>query len=87
MPRTRKARLTDIAEIATSLPEVTREGDARPSYAVRGKGFVSAREPRKDALVEGTGERLAEVITDAWIAVAPKRVTALWLADRGGGRP
>lgn len=138
MPRTRKARLTDIDEIATSLPEVTHEGDARRSYAMRGKGFVSAREPRKDAVDENTGERLtdvlvfrvadahdkeavlqssgpwfttphfdgynavllqesrigemtraelAEVITDAWIAVSPQRVAARWLADRGGGRP
>lgn len=53
----------DLDGIAMALPEVTREGtDELPSYAVRGKGFVTWRGPRKDAVEPDTGERMPDVI-------------------------
>lgn len=132
----RRARVDDLHEIAMNLPGVTLEtswGD-RPTYKVKGKGFLIFREPRADAIDPGTGDRmddvvvfmvpdqtdkdalvaedgpffttahfnghnavllrqrdlgrisrdeLAEVIADAWLACAPKRLAASWLAERG----
>jgi len=127
----RPARPEDVAEICLALPEAeatTSWGD-RPTYAVRTKGFVLYRGPRKDAvdehgdrltdvilirtpdladkeaLVQGDGPffttdhftgyaavllreseigrlsraELAEVITDAWLSVAPKRLAKAFL--------
>jgi hypothetical protein len=58
----RKARLTDIRDLALALPEVTESDGERPAYAVRGKTFAWFREPRKDALDPDTGERMDDVI-------------------------
>jgi hypothetical protein len=133
MARSRKARLTDIDEIALALPEVTRDprSGGRPSFAVRGKTFAFARGPHKDAYDPTTGEpyddvlafwctaedkesmvsdgespwfttphwngynavlllerdlgritraELREVITDAWLVRAPKRLAASFIA-------
>lgn len=131
MPTSRAARPEDVADICSELPEVeatTSWGD-RPTYAVRKKGFVVYRGPRKDA-VDEHGERLpdvilfrtpdaadkealvqadgpffttdhfagynavlvqesrlgevsraelAEIITDAWLSVAPKRLAREFL--------
>ena len=135
MPRARKARSSDIDEIAGGFPDVERSGplDERPSYTVNGKDFIVRRGPRKDAVDPATGEpltdvvyfhcrladkealaadesspwfttphfngypaillreskigelrldELAEVITEAWLIRAPKRVSKAWLADR-----
>jgi len=63
-PSSRKARFSDIEEIAMSLPEVatrTTWGD-RPAYAVRGKNFLIFREPRPDAIDADTGERMDDVL-------------------------
>jgi hypothetical protein len=60
----RKAKLSDIGEIALGLPEVE-EGVAwgdRPAYKVRGKTFLLFREPRPDAIDPETGERMDDVI-------------------------
>ena len=59
----RKARLTDIGEIALGLPEVE-EGTSwgRPAYVVRKKSFVHFREPRPEAIDPVTGERMDDVI-------------------------
>lgn len=60
----RKAKLSDIGEIALGLPEVE-EGTAwgdRPAYKVRGKSFLLFREPRPDAIDPDTGERMDDVI-------------------------
>jgi hypothetical protein len=129
----RKAKLSDIGEIALALPEV-QEGRSwgNPAYVVRKKSFLHFREPRpdaidpdsgermtdvimitvpdqadKDALVEGDGPwfttshfkgynavlirqrdlggvsraELAEVITDAWAARAPKKLVDEYFAD------
>ena len=78
----RKARLSDIGDIALALPEVeeaTAWGD-RPAYTVRGKSFVIFREPRPDALDPDTGERMDDVVIfrvadqsdkDALVAAGP----------------
>ena len=133
----RRARVADVHEICTSLPEVELGitwGD-RPTYVVRQKpkprGFVLERAPRhnaidpetgqeytdllvirtadaadKAALVEADGpfftidhfrnfnavllqrsriseldlDELREVLTDAWLAVAPKALAKKFLA-------
>ena len=67
-PRDRKARFEDIEAIAMGLPEAatrTTFGD-RPAYAVRGKNFVSFREPRPDAIDPDTGERMTDVVI-VWV--------------------
>ena len=135
MVRSRKARGSDVDEIAMALPEVQRSDGERPSYSVNGKDFVVRRGPRKDAVDPATGEmltdvvyfhchatdkealvadekspwfttphfngypavllqesrigeltraELAEVITDAWLIRAPKRVSKRWLAEQPG---
>jgi hypothetical protein len=134
----RRARLEDIHDVAMALPEVP-HGEAwggRRAYAVRGKGFLFFREPRKDAVDPETGERmedvivfltpsqedkeallqagppwfttghfdgydavllrerdisrvsraeLEEVICDAWLRRAPKRLAKEWLAQHRPG--
>lgn len=59
----RRARLSDIAEIALALPEVA-EGASRgtPTYVVRTKTFLRFREPRPDAVDAETGDRMQDVI-------------------------
>lgn len=53
----------DVDALAMALPEVTNDGTPEhPAYAVRGKGFLFWRGPRKDAVDPETGERLADVI-------------------------
>jgi hypothetical protein len=78
----RKARLADIGAIALGLPEAeesTTWGD-RPAYRVRGKAFVTFREPRPDAIDADTGERMDDVVVimvpdqsdkDALVAAGP----------------
>jgi hypothetical protein len=135
MARERRARVTDVEQLALGLPEVTRDpadptAPGRPAYQVRGKTFAFFRGPRKDARDPATGEpyedvmafsctaedkeamvgdpdspyfttphwngynavlllerdigqitvaELREVITDAWLAKAPKRLAAQFL--------
>lgn len=59
----RKAKLSDLAEIALSLPEAE-EGKSwgNPAYTVRKKSFLHFREPRPDAVDPETGERMQDVI-------------------------
>jgi hypothetical protein len=133
MARQRKARISDVDEIALSLPGVEQSEGERPNYSVNGKEFVVRRGPRKDAIDPATGEmledviyfhcrltdkeamaadegspwfttphfngypavlvresrireltraELAEVITDAWLIRAPKRLSKRWLAEQ-----
>jgi len=61
--RSRKARPTDIGELALALPE-TAEGIVwgdRPAYLVKGKSFVIYRDAQPDAL-DAEGERLTDVV-------------------------
>lgn len=68
MPRSRKARLSDIHEIAQAMPFVTNAGSAeRPIYQVGGKTFVFFRTERPDAYDPVTKERYPDVIV-FWVA-------------------
>jgi hypothetical protein len=64
VPRTRRARLADVHDLATGLPHVTVEhgGQGNPIYQVGGKSFVFFRAPRADAVDPQTGERYPDVI-------------------------
>jgi hypothetical protein len=62
-PDDRPARVEDIHELATALPDVEVGGTGdRPGFSVGGKAFVFFREPRKDAFDPETGERYPDVI-------------------------
>ena len=69
--RSRKAKVSDVHEVAQALPHVTvtREHD-RAVYAVGGKSFIFFRGPRPDAFDPETGERYDDVIV-------------FWVADKG----
>lgn len=61
---TRRARADDIHEICMSLPEVelgTSWGD-RPTYKVRGKGFLLYRAPHRTAVDPATGEMYDDLL-------------------------
>jgi len=60
----RPARVSDVHEIAASMPHVTRiEGPkGNAIYQVGGKSFVFFRTPQPDAEDPETGERYADVI-------------------------
>jgi len=59
----RPARVEDIHELATALPDVVVGGDAeRPAFAVGSKTFVFFRAPRKDAFDPESGEPYTDVI-------------------------
>ena len=63
-PGTRPARAGDVAEICLALPEVelgTSWGD-RPTYLVRGRGFVLHRAPHQTAVDPGTGEEYDDLL-------------------------
>jgi hypothetical protein len=62
--RDRPARVSDVHEIAASMPHVTRiEGPkGNPIYQVGGKSFVFFRTPQPDAEDPETGERYTDVI-------------------------
>jgi len=71
MPRSRRARVSDVHEVARAMPHVTATGpEERPVYQVGGKSFVFFRTPRPDAFDAGTGERYSDVIV-------------FWVADQG----
>ena len=60
----RPAQVSDVHEIAASMPHVTRiEGPkGNAIYQVGGKSFVFFRTPQPDAADPETGERYADVI-------------------------
>ena len=63
-PRSRRARVDDIAEIALAMPharEVPGWG-GNPAYQVGSKLFCGFRSARPDAVDARTGERLTDVI-------------------------
>ncbi|HET7385161.1 MAG TPA: MmcQ/YjbR family DNA-binding protein [Nocardioidaceae bacterium] len=68
MKRGRRARVSDVHEIARAMPHVTVEGpEERPVYQVGGKSFVFFRTARPDAVDPETGERYPDVIV-FWVA-------------------
>src|SRR5919107_4770428 len=64
----RKARVSDVHEVALGMPHVTVEkgGAGNPVYQVGGKSFVFFRTPRPDAFDPETGERYDDVIV-LWV--------------------
>jgi hypothetical protein len=66
--RSRRARASDVHEVALAMPHVTVTGpEERPVYQVGGKSFVFFRSRRPDAFDPATGERYADVIV-FWVA-------------------
>lgn len=62
--RARKARASDVDDIAASLPETELGiswGD-RPTWKVRGKGFLIYRMPHKTAVDPVTGEMWDDIL-------------------------
>lgn len=64
MPRSRKARVADVHELAAGMPYVTVEygPSGNAVYQVGRKSFVFFRTPRPDARDPETGERYDDVI-------------------------
>jgi hypothetical protein len=67
-PRSRKARVEDVHELALRMPHVTvwDEESDRPVYQVGGKSFVFFRNARPDARDPESGERYDDVIC-VWV--------------------
>jgi hypothetical protein len=66
--RSRKARTSDVHEVARAMPHVTATGpEERPVYQVGSKSFVFFRGRRPDAFDPETGERYDDVIV-FWVA-------------------
>jgi hypothetical protein len=63
-PRSRRARVGDVHDLAVSMPHVTtaRGPQGNPIYQVGGKSFVFFRTPRPDAINPETGQRYPDVI-------------------------
>jgi hypothetical protein len=67
MARSRRARVADIHEIASSMPGVHKAEGGRGVYQVGGKSFLFFRGPRPDAVDPETGDRLTDVVV-FWVA-------------------
>src|SRR4051794_33952526 len=64
----RRAKVSDVHELASSMPGVVRYPDRdRAVYQVGGRSFVFFRTPRKDAVDPETGERYDDVVV-FWVA-------------------
>jgi hypothetical protein len=72
MARARRATVTDLHELAGSMPGVTvvRGTKGNEVYQVSRRSIVFFRNPRPDAVDPETGERYADVVV-------------LWVADEG----
>ena len=77
------ATISDLDELALSLPQTTKEvsSDGRPAYKVHGKLFCVHRNRRRDAVDPGTGEQLDDVLM---FRVADLGVKELLVADDRG---
>ncbi|HEY1916420.1 MAG TPA: MmcQ/YjbR family DNA-binding protein [Streptosporangiaceae bacterium] len=64
MPRSRRAQVGDIHDLAMELPGTTVEygSQGNPVYQVGRKSYVFFRTPRPDAVDPQTGERYPDVI-------------------------
>lgn len=67
MAHSRRARVSDVHEIACGLPEVERDpadptSPERAAYKVRGRTFVFFRGERKDAVDPATGVPYSDVM-------------------------
>ncbi len=68
MPRSRRARVEDVHELALAMPHVTVEygPQENPIYQVGRKSFIFFRTPRPDAVDPDTGDRYPDVIV-IWV--------------------
>jgi hypothetical protein len=68
MPRSRRARVADLHELAGSMPGVTVDGGPQGNevYQVSKRSFVYFRTPRPDAVDPDTGERYDDVVV-LWV--------------------
>jgi hypothetical protein len=68
-PRSPRARLQDVHDLALAMPSVTveRGPGGNPVYQVGRKSFIFFRNPRPDAADPDTGERYNDVIV-FWVA-------------------
>jgi hypothetical protein len=68
MPRSRRASVADLHELAGSMPGVTVEGGPQGNevYQVSRRSFVYFRTPRPDAVDPDTGERYDDVVV-LWV--------------------
>lgn len=81
MASSRRARLKDVHDIASSMPHVTRSADRdNPTYQVGGKSFVFFRTERPDAFDPATGERYDDVIV-FWVATEADKQAILASGD------
>jgi hypothetical protein len=74
----RKARISDVHELAAGMPHVTVEvgTQGNPVYQVGGKSFVFFRTPRPDAVDPRTGERYPDVIV-FWVGSEADKLALL----------
>ena len=74
----RKARISDVHELAAGMPHVTVEvgTQGNPVYQVGGKSFVFFRNPRPDAVDPETGERSPDVIV-FWVGSEADKLALL----------
>jgi hypothetical protein len=68
MPRSRRASVVDLHELAGSMPGVTVDGGPQGNevYQVSRRSFVYFRTPRPDAVDPDTGERYDDVVV-LWV--------------------
>jgi len=68
VPRSRRARVQDVHELALAMPHVTVEygPQENPIYQVGRKSFIFFRTPRPDAVDPETGDRYPDVIV-IWV--------------------
>jgi hypothetical protein len=68
MPRSRRASVADLHELAGSMPGVTVDGGPQGNevYQVSKRSFVYFRTPRPDAVDPDTGERYDDVVV-LWV--------------------
>lgn len=63
-PRSRRARVEDVHDLAMGMPDVTVEygSQGNPVYQITRKSFIFFRTARPDAVDPDTGERYPDVI-------------------------
>jgi hypothetical protein len=68
VPRSRRATVADLRELAASMPGVTVEGGTKGNdvYQVSRRSFVFFRNPRPDAVDPETGQRYDDVVV-LWV--------------------
>jgi hypothetical protein len=72
-----------VGVVKTTREQMDALVDARPDvYGARPWGATSWL---RIQLADADGEDVADLVAEAWCAVAPKRLVAAYVAERGGG--